>query len=137
MSWRFVRLEDRLDSDNVALTSVGAGFGSASSSRMNSTSGANIARCSDVVDVGLVTSQVPRLSEPVDRCLQAVLHAVLVSVLRLPAEFAAELARADVFVLPGSTVNLPGWFRISLTGSDSMIDASVERFRRARELAPA
>jgi hypothetical protein len=27
---------------------------------------------------------------------------------------------------------MPGWFRISLTGSDAMIDASIERFAAAR-----
>jgi aspartate aminotransferase len=47
--------------------------------------------------------------------------------------FVARLAADDVFVLPGSTINLPGWFRISLTASDEMIDASIERFATARE----
>jgi aspartate aminotransferase len=46
--------------------------------------------------------------------------------------FVAELASERCFVLPGSTVNLPGWFRISLTGSDAMVEAAVERFARAR-----
>jgi aspartate aminotransferase len=46
--------------------------------------------------------------------------------------FVAELASERCFVLPGSTVNLPGWFRISLTGSDAMIEAGIERFARAR-----
>ena len=44
--------------------------------------------------------------------------------------FVARLADDDVFVLPGSTINLPGWFRISLTASDEMIEASIERFAR-------
>jgi aspartate aminotransferase len=47
--------------------------------------------------------------------------------------FVARLAEDDVFVLPGSTINLPGWFRISLTASDEMIEASIERFAAARE----
>jgi len=47
--------------------------------------------------------------------------------------FAARLAEDDVFVLPGTTINLPGWFRISLTASDEMIDASIARFAAARE----
>ena len=38
-----------------------------------------------------------------------------------------------MFVLPGTTINLPGWFRISLTASDEMIEASIERFAAARE----
>jgi aspartate aminotransferase len=48
-------------------------------------------------------------------------------------EFVSRLAAADTFVLPGMTVSMPGWFRISLTASDAMIDASVERFAAARE----
>jgi aspartate aminotransferase len=47
--------------------------------------------------------------------------------------FVARLAEEDVFVLPGSTINLPGWFRISLTASDEMVDASIERFAAATE----
>jgi aspartate aminotransferase len=46
--------------------------------------------------------------------------------------FVARLAADGMFVLPGSTVNLPGWFRISLTGSDAMVEASVERFAAFR-----
>ena len=49
--------------------------------------------------------------------------------------FVAELAARDVFVLPGSTIALPGWFRISLTGSDAMVEASIPRFAAAREAA--
>lgn len=49
--------------------------------------------------------------------------------------FVARLAEADVFVLPGSTVALPGWFRISLTGTDAMVEASIPRFAAAREAA--
>ena len=47
--------------------------------------------------------------------------------------FVARLAQSDVFVLPGSTINLPGWFRISLTATDEMVEASIERFAAARE----
>ena len=39
--------------------------------------------------------------------------------------FVARLAEDQVYVLPGLTVAMPGWFRISLTGSDAMIDASI------------
>jgi aspartate aminotransferase len=46
--------------------------------------------------------------------------------------FVAELAAEGLFVLPGSTVSLPGWFRISLTGSDAMIEAAIDRFGAAR-----
>jgi hypothetical protein len=33
------------------------------------------------------------------------------------------------------TVAMPGWFRISLTGSDAMIEASIDRFAAARAAA--
>lgn len=48
-------------------------------------------------------------------------------------EFVSRLAAVDTYVLPGSTISLPGWFRISLTGSDAMVEASIERFRMARD----
>ena len=51
--------------------------------------------------------------------------------------FVARLAASDVYVLPGATINLPGWFRISLTGSDAMVEASIGRFRDARTPQPA
>jgi aspartate aminotransferase len=44
--------------------------------------------------------------------------------------FVARLAGEDLFVLPGGTVSMPGWFRISLTASDAMIEAAAERFAR-------
>jgi len=46
--------------------------------------------------------------------------------------FVAQLAATNTFVLPGATINMPGWFRISLTGSDEMVEASIDRFRAAR-----
>ena len=45
--------------------------------------------------------------------------------------FTELLAADDVFVLPGRIVELPGYFRISLTASDDMVDRSVPRFERA------
>lgn len=42
--------------------------------------------------------------------------------------FVARMAAEDLFILPGSTVMMPGWFRISLTASDVMIEAAAERF---------
>jgi aspartate aminotransferase len=47
--------------------------------------------------------------------------------------FAARLADLGVLVLPGSVVEVPGWFRISLTASDEMVDQAIPRFRDARE----
>ena len=42
--------------------------------------------------------------------------------------FVARMAAEDLFILPGTTVMMPGWFRISLTASDAMIEAAAERF---------
>jgi len=51
------------------------------------------------------------------------------------AAFAETLARHRVLVLPGSVVEVPGWFRISLTASDAMIAAGIPRFAAARREA--
>ena len=44
-------------------------------------------------------------------------------------------------ILPGTVVEVPGWFRVSLTANDEMVAASIARFERARaralETAPA
>ena len=48
------------------------------------------------------------------------------------AAFSETLARHKVLVLPGSVVEVPGWFRISLTASDDMVDAAIPRFAAAR-----
>ena len=47
------------------------------------------------------------------------------------AEFTRQLAEQDVFVLPGRMFELPGWFRISLTANDEMVDRSLAGFERA------
>jgi aspartate aminotransferase len=44
--------------------------------------------------------------------------------------FVARMAAEDLYVLPGATVAMPGWFRISLTATDAMVDAAAERFAR-------
>jgi aspartate aminotransferase len=41
------------------------------------------------------------------------------------------LADENVFVLPGRMFELPGWFRISLTASDEMVERSIPGFERA------
>ena len=51
------------------------------------------------------------------------------------AAFAETLARHRVLVLPGSVVEVPGWFRVSLTASDQMIEAGIPRFAAARQEA--
>ncbi|HYN99386.1 MAG TPA: aminotransferase class I/II-fold pyridoxal phosphate-dependent enzyme [Actinomycetota bacterium] len=50
-------------------------------------------------------------------------------------EFIDLLAARKVFVLPGSTTELPGFFRISLTASMDMVERSMEGFRTALEQA--
>jgi aspartate aminotransferase len=42
------------------------------------------------------------------------------------------LARNRVLVLPGTIVEVPGWFRVSLTASDDMVEAGIPRFAAAR-----
>ena len=46
-------------------------------------------------------------------------------------EFMRRLADEDVFVLPGRMFELPGWFRISLTASDDMVDRALPGFEKA------
>jgi len=55
--------------------------------------------------------------------------------------FCELLAEHGVLVLPGAVVELPGWFRVSLTASDAMVAAAIPRFgealARAREASSA
>jgi aspartate aminotransferase len=46
-------------------------------------------------------------------------------------EFASRLRRHGVLVLPGTVVEVPGWFRISLTANDEMVERGIEGFQRA------
>jgi aspartate aminotransferase len=45
--------------------------------------------------------------------------------------FVERLAKERVYVLPGSIVELPGRFRISVTGSDEMLERSLPVFEAA------
>jgi aspartate aminotransferase len=47
--------------------------------------------------------------------------------------FAFELAEENVILLPGDAFEMPGYFRISLTATDAMIDRSLPAFARAIE----
>ena len=43
-----------------------------------------------------------------------------------------ELLRAhDVFVLPGAMFEMPGWFRISITANDDMVERALPGFAKA------
>lgn len=52
-------------------------------------------------------------------------------------EFARVLRRLGVLVLPGSVLEVPGWFRISLTANDVMVERGIEGFRRALDQVTA
>lgn len=43
-------------------------------------------------------------------------------------DFTERLAARQVFVLPGTAVEMPGYFRISLTGNDDMVDRALPVF---------
>jgi aspartate aminotransferase len=45
--------------------------------------------------------------------------------------FTERLARDKVFVLPGTLVEMPGWFRISVTGNDEMVERALPILERA------
>jgi aspartate aminotransferase len=45
--------------------------------------------------------------------------------------FCAHLTEQGVLVLPGHVVELPGYFRISLTANDEMVQRSLPIFARA------
>jgi aspartate aminotransferase len=49
--------------------------------------------------------------------------------------FGRMLADENVVILPGTVVEVPGWFRISLTANDEMVEASLAGFERARARA--
>ena len=49
--------------------------------------------------------------------------------------FSRTLADNGVLVLPGSVVEVPGWFRISLTASDEMVGRGMPGFAAALEAA--
>lgn len=49
--------------------------------------------------------------------------------------FGQLLADEGVVILPGTVVEVPGWFRISLTANDAMVEASLPGFERARAKA--
>ena len=51
--------------------------------------------------------------------------------------FGALLADHGVLILPGTVVEAPGWFRISLTASDEMVERGLPGFERARAAALA
>jgi aspartate aminotransferase len=51
-----------------------------------------------------------------------------------PEQLWTELANRSVFVMPGSIMNATGYFRISLTASDEMVERSLPAFRAVGQL---
>jgi aspartate aminotransferase len=49
--------------------------------------------------------------------------------------FADLLGERDILVLPGSVCEIPGYFRLSLTATDDMIDRALSGFAAAFEHA--
>lgn len=47
--------------------------------------------------------------------------------------FAERLMQDKVLVLPGAVCEMPGWFRLSLTATDDMVDRALPVFERAAE----
>jgi aspartate aminotransferase len=45
--------------------------------------------------------------------------------------FARILNQRKVLVLPGTIVESPGWFRVSLTASDEMVERGIPAFESA------
>lgn len=50
-------------------------------------------------------------------------------------EFTRLLRQYKIYCLPGTIVEMPGYFRISLTASDDMVERSLHGFAAAREMA--
>lgn len=49
--------------------------------------------------------------------------------------FTEQLAEHDVFVLPGTIFELPGWIRLSITANDDMIERGIPGFERGMKQA--
>jgi aspartate aminotransferase len=62
---------------------------------------------------------------------EATFYVMVRSPLQDDVAFTNRLARENVFVLPGKIFELPGWFRISLTGNDAMVERAMPGFARA------
>jgi aspartate aminotransferase len=97
-----------------------------------------------LADIENLTIDVDRLQQKRDRMVEALSGAgydvtnpegTFYIVARSPWEddmaFTKLLAERDVYVLPGSTFELPGFIRISLTANDEMIERALPLFAEA------
>jgi len=99
-------------------------------------------------DIEALSVDIPRLQARRDRMVTA-LHEIGYEVtrpegtfylmVRCPVDddmhFTERLAELGTLVLPGTIVECPGWFRLSLTASDEMVERSLPAFRAALEEA--
>jgi aspartate aminotransferase len=95
-------------------------------------------------DIDLMSIDLARLQSKRDRMAAALreygyeLHvpeATFYLLVKAPIEddvaFTRQLRRDKVLVLPGRTVDMPGYFRLSLTATDEMIDRALPVFAKA------
>ena len=97
-----------------------------------------------LADIEHITIDVERLQRRRDRLLEALrtmgyeVHTPEATFYLLPRSpsaddwaFARRLASEKVLVLPGTVVEMPGYFRMSLTANDDMVDRSLPVLERA------
>jgi aspartate aminotransferase len=97
-----------------------------------------------LADIEHIALDLPRLQRRRDRMLGALramgyeVHTPEATFYLMPRSpspddwaFARALAREKVLVLPGEVVEMPGYFRISLTGTDDMVERSLPVLDRA------
>lgn len=86
------------------------------------------------IDIGHLQDKRDRMAEGLGRAGYEVNHpeGTFYLMVRSPwpddMAFCMALADKEVFVLPGSAFEMPGWFRISLTANDEMITRSLPMF---------
>ncbi len=68
---------------------------------------------------------------------EATFYVLVRSPLADDVAFTERLAEKQVFVMPGRLFQLPGWFRISLTANDEMVERALPGFAQVREAALA
>lgn len=103
-----------------------------------------------LADLDKLSIDIPHLQRKRDRMVRALrdigyeVHVPEATFYLLPRSpwaddvaFVDYLAERDILTLPGSVTELPGYFRISLTASDAMIDAALPGFAAALEHARA
>lgn len=97
-----------------------------------------------LADIEHITIDMDRLQRRRDRLLEALramgyeVHTPEATFYLLPRSptsddwaFARTLASEQVLVLPGTVVEMPGYFRMSLTANDDMVDRSLPVLERA------